>query len=154
NPFLRHAYSLLAELSLAEGQIPQASALVDRGLQLFAGDERLLFTRASLNFTVGNYAAAAVVLHQLIQQSRARRNHFGTGNIREKLAPRMLGSSLRLQKAYRPAETALRSVLASFPADIITWYDLGLLYLDEMRLVDFSTVVRHLLSLPKGSIEA
>lgn len=152
---LRPAYGLLAELSLADGQIPQASTLVDRGLQLFAGDERLLFTRAALNFTVGNYAVAAVILQQIIQQKHLRRIHFGTpGNIREKLAPRMLGSALRLQKAYQPAEALLRSLVTSFPEDTITWYNLGLLYLDEMRLAEFSDIVRKLLSLPQGSVEA
>ena len=152
---VQQAYVLVSELALAEGQFCQAAEFAERGLRFFPDDERLMFTRGAASFSIADYATASLKLEQILRQEPVRRIHCGTpAYIHEKLAPRMLSSVLRLQQDYRRAERILQSLVARFPDDAISWYELGLLYLDEARLADFSAVVRRLLSLPEGAFEA
>jgi glycosyltransferase involved in cell wall biosynthesis len=152
--FLRRVYFTLAELSLMEGKPGEAAEFTQRGLALFPDDEHLLFAEASAWYALEDYAAVVSVLEQIIHNPPPRHMLFGAiGNIRSKLAPRMLGSVQRMQKAYGAAEATLLALVRQFPTDNLSWYNLGLVYLDQVQLQNFASIVRQLLALPGGSIE-
>jgi tetratricopeptide (TPR) repeat protein len=151
---LQPAYCLLTEIALNGGEIQEAIGYVSRGLELFPDDPRLLYQWALVQFAVQDYAEAASLLERAIRQPPARRVEYGTArNVQSKIAPRMLASIRRLQQHFREAEQLLVNVLNQFPDDVLSWYNLGLVYVDEVRLDPFAEVVRKLLSMPQGSIE-
>jgi tetratricopeptide (TPR) repeat protein len=153
--FMRRVYYTLAELSLMEGKPDQAAEFAERGLALFPHDEHLLFAQASAWYELEEYAAAVSALETIIHGLPSRHMLFGAiGNVRSKLAPRMLGAARRMQRAYREAEAALQAVLQEFPTDAISWYNLGLVYLDQGDGQRLAPVVRKLLDLPRGNIDA
>lgn len=153
--FLRRAYCTLAELLLLEQKPRAAAELTERGLALFPDDEHLQFVQASAWYRLQEYSRVTVILERIINRCPARHMQFGaSANIRGKLAPRLLGTVLRLQKHYRESEQALLALLQQFPEDNIAWFDLGMVYLDAISLENMAVVVRELLKRPTGAIEA
>lgn len=153
--YLRRAYCTLAELLLLERKPHDAVELAERGLALFPDDEHLLFVQASAWFRLHDYVRVALLLERIISHPPVRRRQFGaSANIREKLAPRLLGTVQRLQKQFYQSEQTLNAVLRQFPEDNIAWSDLGMVYIDAIDLEKFGAVVHKLLTLPTGIVDA
>lgn len=154
-PFLRRAFCTLAELYLFEQNLPAAIETTNRGLAIFSDDVHLNFVQASAWYRLREYSRVAEVLQRIMGQVPMRRPQFAApANIREKVAPRLLGTVHRLQKHYGEAEQILTALLQEFPTDHVSWFDLGLVYLDAIALEKFASVVRELLKHPAGVVDA
>ena len=80
---------------------------------------------------------------------------FGAlSNIKNKLAPHMLGAVQRMQRAFDQAEATLRALLQEFPSDVSGWYNLGLVYIDQGRGQQVAEVGQRLLMVPGGVRDA
>ena len=129
---MRRVYYTLAELLLSEGKPGESAQYAERGLALFPDDEHLLFALASAKYVLEDFSAVNSALTQVINSPRSRHMYFGSvGDVRKKLAPRMLGAVQRMQKCYRSAEVTLEGVVCNYPGDGLAWYNLGLVYLDQ-----------------------
>jgi len=154
-PYLRRAYCTLAELLLLNRKPAEAVKMTERGLALFPDDEHLLFVQASAWYRAGNYPLVTTALRRIIGGPSGWRQQFGaTANVRCKLAPRLLGTVYRLQKAFGDAECLLQDMVRRFPTDNISWYDLGMVYVDAAHSEGFAWVVRELSRLANGQIDA
>jgi tetratricopeptide (TPR) repeat protein len=153
--YSRWAYNGLCRLSLSIGKLQEALRFASRGLLNCPSDAPLLFSRANAYFALEDYNAAAGALVQLISSPEQKTPQFDTPvHLRMKLAPRMLGSVLRLLGRFLEAETTLLNVLRDFPTDAKTLYHLGLLYLDLRNPTALSSTVTNLFKIPGGSTEA
>jgi tetratricopeptide (TPR) repeat protein len=153
--YSRWSFNGLSRLSLSAGKPKEALRFASRGLLYCPNDGPLLFSQANAFFTLENYNAAAGALEQLISTSETRAPQFNTpALLRTKLAPRMLGSVLRLLGRFSEAETTLVNVLRDFPTDAKTLYHLGLLYLDLRNPAALGSMVTNLFKIPGGSFEA
>ena len=154
-PYLRWAYSLLCQLSLTEGNPTEAALIAQQGLVQFPDDESLGLSLALAHYVREDYTATSRVLHTIIASQPTRHMMYATpANIREKVAPGMLGSVRRMQGNFAEAESLLQGVLRDFPDDVITWYNLGLTYLDQRDGARLAPVIKRLLTLPKGNVQA
>jgi tetratricopeptide (TPR) repeat protein len=152
---VQRAYCTLAELAIHERQPHQAVQFAQRGLAIFPDDEHLLFTQAAAWHLLESYSAAIANLQRIIHSPPSPQLRMASpADIREKLAPRLLGSILRLQRSFPEAEATLKTILQRFPQDNISWYDLGMVYLDQVRMNEFAQVVQTLLRLPTGTVDA
>jgi tetratricopeptide (TPR) repeat protein len=153
--YMRWVYQALAEMSLVEGRPAEAAYFAERGLTHFPADEHLLFSQAMACYAAEDYAAVVRILERVIHSPPSRDLMFcAVANVRNKLAPRLLGAVRRMQQAYSEAEATLQAVLGEFPDDTSTWYNLGLVYLDQGAGQKLVPVVRNLLNLRGGKIEA
>jgi tetratricopeptide (TPR) repeat protein len=154
-PYLRWAYALLCQLSLIDGNPAEAALMGRQGLLQFPDDEALSLSLALSHYTREDYEAASRVLEAMIVSPPTRHMMYATpANIRAKVAPGMLGSVRRMQGNYAEAEMLLQGVLREFPGDVITWYNLGLVYLDLRDGARLGPVIKRLLTLPKGNVQA
>jgi tetratricopeptide (TPR) repeat protein len=93
----KRVYDLLAEVALFEGNPAEAAEFAQCGLRLFPDDENLLLALATAYYSVEDYKQTASVLERIIQSEKKPRMYFGAeGNIRGKMAPRMLGAVRRM----------------------------------------------------------
>jgi len=153
--YLRRAYSMLATLSQTEGNPTEAIRFTQQGLELYPDDEHLLFAQASARYALEEFAAAVQILRRIIEAPGSQKMSYGdVANIRTKLAPRMLGAVERMLKMYPEAEATLQAVIHDFPADNSTWYNLGLVYLDQGHGYKLAPIIRRLLELRGGNIDA
>jgi tetratricopeptide (TPR) repeat protein len=155
HPCLRRVYSGLSELAANDAKPAEALEFAERGLREFPGDVYLLFAKASAFYALENYPAATQTLQQLMATGHHRTLLIGApGDLQTKLAPRMLGAVRRLQGAYEEAQSIFHNVLARYPQDVSTWYNLGLVYLDQSDGAKLMLVTRQLLALPDGKVDA
>jgi tetratricopeptide (TPR) repeat protein len=154
-PYLRWAYSLLCQLSLTDGNPTEAALIAQKGLAQFPDDESLGLSLALAHYAREDYAATSRALETIIDSQPTRHMMYATpANIRQKVAPGMLGSVRRMQGKFAEAESLMQGVLHAFPADVITWYNLGLTYLDQCDGARLAPVIKRLLTLPKGNVQA
>jgi len=153
--YMRWVYHALAELAITEGNPAEAARFAKLGLLLFPDDEHLLLAQAVAWYVMGNYAAAGQSLDALINGEQKPHMVYGApAHVREKLAPRMLAAVQRMQKAYTASEATLQGLLRLYPDDLSSWYNLGLVYLDQGIGNKLAVLVRHLLTLKDGHIDA
>lgn len=153
-PHLRRACLGLAELALHQGQFAQALEWVDQGLTCFPDDEHLLLTRAMVYFHLEAWEAAQTTLLTLLHTPARRQMLYGeSGTVRQRAAPRMLAAILRVRGALREAQRLLQAVLAQFPEDLSTWYNLGLVFLDAQQPALLEEVCREL-AVRGGDVDA
>jgi glycosyltransferase involved in cell wall biosynthesis len=147
----RWAYDGLANIALVEGEPEEAIRFAQLGLRQFADDEDLLFAEAAAYYAQEDYDAATRVLNQILRSSPSRHMKFGSlSNIKNKLAPRMLGAVQRMQQAFDEAEATLLALLRDFPTDVTAWYNLGLVYVDQGRGQQVAEVGQRLLNVAGG----
>jgi glycosyltransferase involved in cell wall biosynthesis len=153
--YLRSVYHLLSELAMGEGKTEEALHYAQQGLVFSPNDEQLLFVVALIYYQAGQYDAAFATLQKMSQEKLSRPMHrVGAGNIERKLAPRMLGAVLRLQRLYRKAEEVLQGIVYEFPADTLSWYNLGLVYLDANDGDKLKNLIPSIALCPQGGVYA
>jgi tetratricopeptide (TPR) repeat protein len=152
---LRQVYGALATMSQREGKLDEALATLDEALTLFPDGEFLLYLRADCLYDLDRYGEAKSTLTRILANPNARQYRGGVpGAIKEKLAPRKLADVLRLEREFASAELLLKSILARFPDDTISWHTLGRVYLDTRQRVRLFTVAERLRTCPQGEIFA
>jgi tetratricopeptide (TPR) repeat protein len=153
--YMRWAYEALTQIAITEGKVHQGLNYVTKGLARFPGSEQLLFLQASALYLLADYSAAAEILLGLIHSEPKRRIAFGSPTkMRDKLAPRLLGTVRRFQGAYSEAEVIFRDVLRQFPSDNTTRYELGLLSIDLRDPHGLKCAATQLMELPGGGANA
>ena len=65
--------------------------------------------------------------------------------------PAMLGAAYRMQRAFGPAERVLKTVINAFPDDCESWFNLGLVYLDQARGPELEALVERLSQIKGGA---
>jgi glycosyltransferase involved in cell wall biosynthesis len=150
----RRVYDLLAEIALFEGNPAEAAEFAQCGLRLFPDDENLLLALATAYYSAEDYEQSASLLEKIMQSEKKPRMYFGVeGNIRGKMAPRMLGAVRRMQQAYSQGESVLVTMLNEFPGDVGALLNVGLIYLDQGLGTKLAPVIQRLTALPNGNIE-
>ena len=153
--YLRRVLCVLAGISHREGNSASALATIDQGLAWFPEDEQLLFTRAQILYELQLHAAAIQILRKIVNtKAQGQWCESAPAEIHRKLAPRLLGGALRMQRDYAGAEAVLLTALQQFPTDTQTWYNLGLVYLDAVDPQNLQGVLDRLLTCPQGSVFA
>jgi tetratricopeptide (TPR) repeat protein len=153
--YMRWVHDALVQLAMGDGKMAEAVQIAERGLVDFPHDENLMLAKASALYAMEEYVDAGRVLQSLIGSEPRRHMAFcAPRNVTSKLAPRLLGTVLRMQGAYLEAEAVLRQVLRDFPADRSTWYNLGLVYLDQGKGQFLAEIIRQLAALAGGAVDA
>ena len=149
---VRWVYDALISMAQLTGKPAEAAWFVKRGLAQFPDDEYLLMAQANILLASRDYAGAAAVLERVMRSAPSRRLLFeSAGNLRTKLAPRMLGAAYRMQRAFGQAERILKAVTSAFPDDCESWFNLGLVYLDQARGPELDAIVEQLSQVPGGT---
>jgi glycosyltransferase involved in cell wall biosynthesis len=153
--FARCVYCVLTNVALHEGQLAEALQFAERGLALAPNDEQFLYAKAYACFGLSDYATASRALTAIIQAPPGRQMHFGNvGNVKQKLAPHMLGAIQYMQREYPQAEATIRSLLAEFPDHASSWYNLGLVYVATRQARKLEWVINRLGNCPGGRLDA
>ena len=148
--YLRRAHSVLAELSLREGQYTEALHNLTPAIAQFPADDHLAYLLAEVLYELDQYPAAQQVLSHLIQRPGVSPYCAGVPlHLKQLVAPRCLGEVLRIQRALAAAEQVLLAVVRDFPTDALSWHALGRVYIDMARR-DQLEQVRHQLSVCPG----
>lgn len=155
HPCMRRVFSALSEIAIHDGQADAAIAYARRGLQHFPHDLYLQFAEASALYSLERYGECILLLEKVIQSIPEPTLLIGApGDVEQKLAPRMIGAAKRMQGAHDEAVAILQQVLERFPDDVSSWYNLGLVYLDQGDSKRLQSLVRHLITLPDGRMDA
>jgi glycosyltransferase involved in cell wall biosynthesis len=150
----RRVYDLLAEIALFEGKPMEAAQFAQCALRLFPDDENLLLALATAHYSLEQYEETGNILERIMRSEKKPHMHFGVmGNIRGKMAPRMLGAVRRMQRQYSQGESVLMTMLNEFPGDVGAWFNLGLIYLDQGLGSKLAPVVQRLMTLPRANTE-
>jgi tetratricopeptide (TPR) repeat protein len=144
------------EFAAQEGKFQRVVDLSARGMVLFPHDDYLAYLQAEGLYQMGQFAAARVVLTQLLA-SPVPTNVYCAGapnNIRQRLAPLGLGEVLRVERRLEAAEAVLQKVTEAFPSDPAAWQFLGRVYLDGRQGKKLDRVIERLSACPRGEFFA
>jgi tetratricopeptide (TPR) repeat protein len=146
----RRIYHALADLSVREGKRQEALAIVAAGLQEFPCDDSLLFQQADILCVLARYADSERSLGLLLASPATRSHHGGPGEIRQKLAPRMMAEVLANQNRFQEAAMILQQLLSESPNDSRALYLLGGLCVGAQDMSSLETVCERLRDCPQG----
>jgi tetratricopeptide (TPR) repeat protein len=153
--YLRQVFCALATMDMRDGKFHEALAILDQGLSLFPRGEYLLYLRADCLYELDRFSEAKATLLRLLTSKGEPQYRGGIpAEIVEKLAPRKLADILRLEGDFASAEMLLKSILARYPDDTLSWYLLGRLYLGSQQRVYLLTASEQLRRCPQGDIFA
>ncbi len=153
--YLRQVFCVLAVMEMREGKLLEALAIIDQGLSLFPRGEYLLYLRGDCLYELDRFGEAKATFISLLNcQSEPQYRGGFPAEIIDKLAPRKLADTLRLERDFASAEALFKSLVARFPDDTLSWYLLGRVYLDSQQRVNLLRVVEQLQNCPQGDIFA